>query len=62
MMKIGPKKPSARPFATFSCMPDTNLFLMFTQRLNTLGVPYMVSDSVTVIIYTSALKPVSWIF
>src|SRR5437667_2346125 len=27
------------------------LFLMFTQRLNTLGVPYMVSGSVAVIIY-----------
>jgi hypothetical protein len=32
-------------------MPETNLFLMFTQRLNTLGVPYMVSGSVAVIIY-----------
>ena len=32
-------------------MPETSLFLMFTQRLNTLGVPYMVSGSVAVIIY-----------
>ena len=32
-------------------MPEANLFLMFTQRLNTLGVPYMVSGSVAVIIY-----------
>lgn len=32
-------------------MPETNLFLMFTQRLNALGVPYMVSGSVAVIIY-----------
>lgn len=32
-------------------MPETNLFLMFTQRLNTLGVAYMVSGSVAVIIY-----------
>lgn len=32
-------------------MPETNLFLMFTQRLNTLGIPYMVSGSVAVIIY-----------
>jgi hypothetical protein len=32
-------------------MPETNLFLMFTQRLNTLGVTYMVSGSVAVIIY-----------
>src|SRR4029077_328848 len=35
----------------FSCMPEANLFLMFTQRLNTLGVRYMVSGSVAVIIY-----------
>jgi hypothetical protein len=27
-------------------MPEANLFLMFTQRLNTLGVTYMVSGSV----------------
>lgn len=32
-------------------MPETNLFLLFTRRLNTLGVPYMVSGSVAVIIY-----------
>jgi hypothetical protein len=32
-------------------MPETNLFLMFTQRLNMLGVTYMVSGSVAVIIY-----------
>src|SRR5438045_8632775 len=32
-------------------MPEANLFLMFTQRLSTLGVPYMVSGSVAVIIY-----------
>jgi hypothetical protein len=51
--RIGPTKPSVRPFATSSCscMPEANLFLMFTQRLNTLGVAYMVSGSVAVIIY-----------
>ena len=32
-------------------MPETNLFLMFTRRLNDLGVSYMVSGSVAVIIY-----------
>jgi hypothetical protein len=32
-------------------MPEANLFLMFTQRLNTLGVAYMLSGSVAVIIY-----------
>jgi len=32
-------------------MPEANLFLLFTQRLNSLGVPYMVSGSVAVIIY-----------
>jgi hypothetical protein len=32
-------------------MPEANLFLMFTKRLNTLGVAYMVSGSVAVIIY-----------
>jgi hypothetical protein len=48
---IGPTKPSARPFARFSCMAEANLFLMFTQRLNALGVAYMVSGSVAVIIY-----------
>ncbi|MGC1618180.1 MAG: hypothetical protein WA765_06775 [Candidatus Acidiferrum sp.] len=32
-------------------MPEANLFLMFTERLKTLGVPYMVSGSVAVIIY-----------
>lgn len=30
-------------------MPEANLFLMFTQRLNTLGVRYMVSGSVAVV-------------
>src|SRR2546429_8655292 len=38
--RIGPTKPSVRPFARFSCMPEPNLFLMFTQRLNTLGVAH----------------------
>jgi len=32
-------------------MPEANLFLMFTQRFNTLGVPYMVSGSVAAMIY-----------
>jgi hypothetical protein len=32
-------------------MPEANLFLLFTQPLNTLGVPYMVSGSAAVIIY-----------
>jgi hypothetical protein len=32
-------------------MPEANLFLMFTRRLNTLGAAYMVSGSVAVIIY-----------
>jgi len=32
-------------------MPEANLFLMFTQQFNTLGVAYMVSGSVAVIIY-----------
>jgi hypothetical protein len=32
-------------------MPEANLFLLFTQRLNMLGVRYMVSGSVAVIIY-----------
>jgi len=32
-------------------MPEANLFLMFTQRFNALGVSYMVSGSVAVIIY-----------
>ncbi len=32
-------------------MPEANLFLLFSQRLNTLGVAYMVSGSVAVIIY-----------
>lgn len=32
-------------------MPEANLFLMFTQRLNALGVAYMISGSVAVIIY-----------
>jgi hypothetical protein len=36
-------------------MPEANLFLMFTQRLNALGVAYMVSGSVAVI-FPSALK------
>jgi len=34
-------------------MPEANLFLMFTQRLNSLGVAYMISGSVAVIIYGS---------
>ena len=49
--RTGQTKPSAKPSARFSSIPDTNLFLMFTRRLNTLGVPYMVSESVAVIIY-----------
>ena len=32
-------------------MPEANLFLLFTQRLNALGVAYMVSGSVAVIVY-----------
>jgi len=32
-------------------MPEANLFLMFTRRMNALGVAYMVSGSVAVIIY-----------
>ena len=32
-------------------MPEANLFLIFTERLNSLGVPYMVSGSVAVILY-----------
>ena len=32
-------------------MPEANLFLLFTRPLNRLGVPYMVSGSVAVIIY-----------
>jgi hypothetical protein len=32
-------------------MPEANLFLMFTRRLSALGVPYMISGSVAVIIY-----------
>ena len=32
-------------------MPEANLFLLFTQLLNKLGVAYMVSGSVAVIIY-----------
>ena len=32
-------------------MPEANLFLLFTRRLNTLGVRYMVTGSVAVIIY-----------
>jgi len=32
-------------------MPEPNLFLLFTRRLNTLGVRYMVSGSVAVIVY-----------
>lgn len=32
-------------------MPEANLFLLFTSGLNKLGVPYMVSGSVAVIIY-----------
>jgi len=49
--RIGRRKKSARLSAKFSCMPEANLFLMFTQRLNALGVRYMVSGSVAVIIY-----------
>jgi len=48
---IGPKKPSARPSARFSRMPETNLFLMFTQGLNTLGDTLHGQGSVAVIIY-----------
>jgi hypothetical protein len=50
-----------RPFARFSCMPEANLFLMFTQRLNTLGVAYIVSGSVAVIIYGEPRLPMMWI-
>ena len=32
-------------------MPEANLFLLFTRRLNTLEVTYMVSGSVAVIVY-----------
>ena len=32
-------------------MPAANLFLLFTQRLNTLGARYMVSGSAAVIVY-----------
>jgi len=32
-------------------MPEANLFLLFTERLHRLGVPYMISGSVAVIIY-----------
>jgi hypothetical protein len=32
-------------------MPEANLFLLFTERFNTMGVAYMVSGSVAVIIY-----------
>jgi len=32
-------------------MPEANLFLLFTRRLNTLAVTYMVSGSVAVIVY-----------
>ncbi len=32
-------------------MPEANPFLLFTRRLNALGVRYMVSGSVAVIIY-----------
>jgi hypothetical protein len=31
-----------------SSMPEANLFLMFTQRLNALGVAYVVSGSVAI--------------
>jgi len=32
-------------------MPQTELFLMFTERLEAAGIPYMVSGSVASIIY-----------
>ena len=32
-------------------MPETNLFLLFTSRLQALGVPYMVTGSVATIVY-----------
>lgn len=32
-------------------MPEANLFLLFTRRLNSLGIRYMVSGSVAVIVY-----------
>ena len=32
-------------------MPETNLFLIFTSRLQALGVPYMVTGSVASIVY-----------
>ena len=32
-------------------MPEANLFLLFTRRLNMLGAPYMVTGSAAVIIY-----------
>ena len=32
-------------------MPEANLFLLFTRRLNEMGVRYMVSGSVAVIVY-----------
>lgn len=48
---MGRRKPSNGPCGRFSFMPEANLFLMFTQRLNALGVPYMVSGSVAAIIY-----------
>ena len=34
-----------------SSIPEANLFLLFTRRLNKLGVSYMVSGSVAVIVY-----------
>jgi hypothetical protein len=39
-------KPCGWPFAKFSCMPEANLFLMFTRRLNTLGVAYFCANDV----------------
>ena len=41
-------------------MPEANLFLLFS-RLNTLGVAYMVSGSVAVIIYGEPRLPMMWI-
>jgi type IV secretory pathway VirB3-like protein len=44
-------------------MPEANLFLMFTRRLNALGVAYMVSGSVAVImaiIYVTQEEKRAW--
>ena len=50
-IRIGAKKPFAEPFAKHFSMPEVNLFLLFTNRLNKLGVRYMVTGSVAVITY-----------